>query len=194
MNLQGTPRFLLKAILTFCPKAQQALENSAHIKSQLLPYQAAALYILARSHNGGNFLEIGTFVGYSASLMAQAAPDAQIITLNPAEHEVREARVNLKQWPNVEVIQTKSWDYLESYDGPFLDFIFVDGDHKRIEKDLPWWDWVAEGGLMLFHDYSPKECPPVYNAVSKFFKNSPDILLVDTEGIGMVGFVKGVAT
>ena len=188
----GSSEWLLNAVLASCPGAKSALEKSGHIKGQLIPYQAAALYALAKQQGGAHFLEIGTYVGYSASLIAQAAPEAKIVTLNPLEHEVKEAQIHLNQWPNVEIIQAKSWDWLEYYKGPFFNFVFVDGDHGRVREDLPWWDWVVEGGLMLFHDYSPKECPPVYNAVNEFFKDSPDILLMDTEERGMIGFYKEV--
>lgn len=173
-----------------CPEAAQALKNSAHIRGQLEPYQAAALFALARKHDGGNILEIGTLIGYSASLIAQAAPNAEIATLNSAAHEIEAARHNLAEWPNVQVIQAISWDYLESYVGPMLNMVFVDGDHKRVARDVPWWDWVAEGGLMLFHDYSPEKCPPVYaavNGLAEALGRGPDVLLMDDQGVGMAG-------
>lgn len=194
MKLEGTGDWLLEVFLAFFnPELQRVLGNSMHIKGQVLPHQAAALYAFAKGYNGGPLLEIGTFVGYTASLMAQAAPLARIITLNPTAHEVKEARVNLEYCPNVEVIQAKSWDYLKGYNGPFLDFIFVDGDHNRIARDLPWWDWVAKGGLMLFHDYSQVQCPPVFEGVNEFFDRDPDILIKDDDGNGLVGFYKGAA-
>jgi len=155
------------------------------------PFQVAALFALAAQYNGGNILEIGTFIGHSASIMAQAAPEAKIITLNHAAHEVEEAVRNLREWPNIEVVQALSWDYLDTYGNPMLDMVFVDGDHKRVVRDLPWWGWLEKDGLMLFHDYSPKLCPPVYNAVNRLGEmlgREPDVMVMDDEGRGMAGF------
>lgn len=191
MKLAGNREALLKAIFAQCPEAEAAIEKSRHIKGQMETYQVAALFALATQYDGGNILEIGTFIGHSASIMAQAAPRARIVTLNSAAHEVKTARHNLGQWPNVKVAQAISWDYLDTYDGPPLDMIFVDGDHKRAVKDLPWWAWLADGGLMLFHDYSRERCPPVYEAVNglgKMLGREPDVLIVDDQEIGMAGF------
>ena len=130
-------------------------------------YQAYALYALARQFNrpGARVLEIGTAIGYSAAVLASALPDAQIITLNPHASEAAKARANLGAWGNVTVVEALSWDYLESYAGEPFDLIFVDGDHKRVRRDFAWWDHLRDGGLMLFHDYSPagtyRACVPV---------------------------------
>lgn len=193
MRLVGHPDDLLILIMKDNPNVADALLVSSNIKAQLEPYQAAALLTLAAKYDGGDILEIGTFVGYSASLMAQAAPNATITTLNPAVHEAMVARQSLFPYPNVTVIEQKSWDYLRTYAGPHLDMIFVDGDHKRVEKDLPWWSWLNSGGLMLFHDYTPHSSPHVCHAVdsmSELLRKEPDVLLVDTNDVGMAGFIK----
>lgn len=191
MRLKGSRTWLMGTLLKQNPEAALALENSAHIRGQLELHQAAALYVLAGKHNGGHILEIGTLAGYSASLMAQAAPEAKIVTLNPAENEIPVATANLARYQNIQIVMAKSWDYLTDYKGPKLDLIFVDGDHKRVGKDMPWWDWLAGGGLMLFHDYSPKACPPVYEAVNQLGERlgrGPDVLIMDEEKVGLAGF------
>lgn len=193
MKLKGDRKRLMEVILMQCPDAEKALENSARIRGQLEPYQAAVLFALAQRYDGGRILEIGTLHGYSASIIAQAAPEAEIITLNSAGHEMEIARRNLAEWANVEVKQAVSWELLETYEGPEWNMVFVDGDHKRVARDVPWWDWVAEGGLILFHDYSPMRCPPVYEAVNglgETLGREPDILIMDDEEIGMAGFYK----
>ena len=193
MILTGHENDLLKGLLRDYPDAIDALAKSGHIKGQLKLYQAAALYALARRYDKGNILEIGTLVGYSSSLIAQAAPNGTITTLNPTTHEAKEARKNLVQYGNVTVIEQKSWDYLNKYTGPLLDMIFVDGDHVRVEKDLPWWSWLKRGGLMLFHDYTEHCSPHVCRAVdgmSEILGKGPDVLLIDTDDVGMAGFIK----
>lgn len=162
-------------------------------------YQAACLFALARpfNHEGMRVLEIGTAVGYSAAILAEAAPMAEIITLNPDLAEAQIAEVNLRPYQNVSVIRRKSWEYLaEQRSGSPFHFIFIDGDHKRVRLDLPFWNLLAEGGLMLFHDYSPegtwRACPPVYAAANDFAIEiqPPDVLIVDDRGVGMIGFSK----
>lgn len=193
MRLVGHPDDLLASILRECPEAANALTVSSNIRAQLEMYQGAALFALASSYNGGNILEIGTFVGYSTSLIAQAAPDAIITTLNPAIHEATGARQSLSSYRNVTVIEQKSWDYLKTYAGPYLNMIFVDGDHKRVERDLPWWNWVVDGGLILFHDYTPHSSPHVCHGVdgmSELLGREPDVLLIDINDVGMAGFIK----
>jgi predicted O-methyltransferase YrrM len=168
------------------------------LKREVAPYQAATLYDLAKRYDGGRILEIGTAWGYSAAMMARAAPKAQIITLNPNVEEVKIAKKNLDSYKNVTVETLKSWQYLQEYKGAPFDLIFVDGDHKRVRADLPFWEHVAAGGIFFFHDYSPdgtpRACPPVYEAVNAFTvelgKTEPDILVVDNTGVGMAGFIK----
>ena len=174
-------------------------EHVPWIKREINEYQAALVYCLAKRFNykGANILEIGTAWCRSVSLMSIAAPLANIVTLNPKEHEVKKAYGHLRTFPNIEIKQKISWDYLESYDGPELDMVFIDGDHKRVKRDFPWWNWLKVGGLKLHHDYSPADssrpCPPVYDACNEFIAflgRESDILVVDDAQVGMIGFVK----
>jgi predicted O-methyltransferase YrrM len=195
VHLTGTPDDIMREVLRRCPQAEAALVRSGHIKGQMRAYQAAALYWLARRYDreGARILEVGTFVGYSASVMAQAAPKATIKTLNPALHEVLEAKANLEPLRNVEVLPHKSWEYLLVYDGPAFDLIFVDGDHKRARRDMPLWNWIGVGGLMLFHDYTLAGSPNVVEAVNELgakLRRMPDVLLLDDQGVGMAGFYR----
>ena len=164
-------------------------------------YQGMALCALARQYNqeGSNILEIGTAYGHSAFMIANGAPKARIITLNQPDKtwEIDAARRQLMMYKNVTVVGKSSWDYLERYVGPPLEMIFVDGDHKRIVKDLPWWNWVKVGGLFVHHDYSPAEshrpCPPVYEALNDFgafLGREPDVLIVDNLKVGLAGWYK----
>jgi len=186
---------IMTAILSLDFGAETALEKSKKIRSQLQPYQAAALFILARQYNrkGNRLLDIGTLAGYSASIMAQAAPLAEIITLNPATNEIPGAVANLGGYQNVSIVAEASWDYLENYNGHDFNLVFVDGDHKRVRLDLPWWGKIKRKGLMLFHDYSPDSCPPVYQAVNEMsakLKQKLDVVILDNQKIGLAGFYK----
>ena len=85
MKMQAAPGQIQAEIYTTTPGARVALYTAQGIRAQLLPWQAAALFKLALPYNtpGGSILEIGTGAGYSTVIMAQAAPETRIITLNP---------------------------------------------------------------------------------------------------------------
>ena len=195
MILQGKPQELKNIISEKYPAASDAYQNSVHIPAQMLPYQALALYALATRYNveGANILEIGTAAGFSAAMIAQAAPLAKIVTLNPRDWEVATAARSLEPWPNVTTVKAASWDYLDAYQGPQLDMVFVDGDHNRVPKDLPWYNWLKVGGLMLFHDYSETACPAVYKTVNRMiidFNRLLDVKIIDDNKIGLAGFYR----
>lgn len=204
MNLTGTPKTIIDQIAAQYPNIHDILKQARAIvppsTRAIAEYQAAALYTLARGYNkpGARVLEIGTAQGYSAAVLALALPDAEILTLNPHHEEAAGARRALAQFGSrVHVVEAKSWDVLAMFDAEPFDVIFVDGDHKNVRRDLPWWKHLREGGLMLFHDFSPngtyRACPPVYRALLEFKKElgrAFDVLIVDEGGVGMAGFVK----
>lgn len=165
-------------------------------KGSVFEFQASILYFLMRWYDfpGAKVLEIGTYYGYTAAIMAEAAPSAKIITLNPTKWEWEKDRENLMDYKNVTTYCAASWDFYKTWSDPFC-FIFVDGDHKQVERDLVWWNMLEPGGIMLFHDYSPKgspkACPPVYRVMERLRKvRDPDILIVDNRLIGMIGWRK----
>ena len=174
-------------------------EARAHVragKQEVYPYQAAALYILAKPYNGKPILEIGTYYGYTAYVMSLACPDSRIVTLNPTVWEAEEAAANLKD-RNVVVMQWKSQDYLDSFPDEKFDFIFIDGDHRKVAQDLSYWERLNMGGLMLAHDYTPlgapRHCPPVHSAINEFREKLGrdfDVSIIDSDRVGMVGFIK----
>lgn len=173
-----------------------AIAVTDHIRGFMLPYQYAALYRLARDYNGERILEIGCLGGCSALVMSLAAPTAHIVTMSPDPNHVAATRRNT-EGRSVKVLVTRSEDYLKE-DETIWDMIFVDGDHKRAVYDLPWFNHLRIGGLMLFHDYTPGDavrsaCQPVYDAVNGMGERlgrAPDVLVVDTDRIGMAGFYR----
>ena len=179
---------------------QQAEQLVKNTKKAIWPYQAAALYHLAKLYNGGKALEIGTAYGYSCFYLASAMPDSQITTLNASIGEVEAVEENktLAQFPNVEILHRVSWEYFKESNGTAeYNFIFVDGDHKRVKLDIPFFNRLLDGGLMFFHDYSPlgsrRHCPPVYegiNELAEFLGREPDVKVIDDGLVGMAGFIR----
>jgi predicted O-methyltransferase YrrM len=178
------------------PGGKEALTIAQPIKSGQKHYQALALYGLAGRYNyhNSNILELGTAAGYSAAMIAQGAPLARITTLNPRKGEYELAKENLKPFPNVQVIAMCSWDYDAVYWGPYFDFIFVDGNHGLILRDMPWFNRLKVGGTILFHDYGPVYYIPIYEAVNNLthkLGRSLDIMIMDTDTqSGMAGLTR----
>jgi predicted O-methyltransferase YrrM len=167
--------------------------------AQILDWQAVALYTLARpyDHPGARILEIGTAGGFSAAVLSMAAPLATITTLNPRMDEMVRARKRLDKCRNVVTLAMASWDLLAVYGGQGFDMVFVDGDHRMVGRDLPWFNWIIPGGLMLFHDYSPEDsphaCVPVYDTVNFMAEQlgrELDVLIMDDRMAGLAGFYR----
>ena len=199
--MTGTPDEIIKRCMKMAPEVQsvidKCLEQFPIKKRMITPYQAAPLYVLTKELQPRLIVELGTFHGFTAGIMANAARRAKIITCNPKAWEVEVARKCLELYQNVEVVEEKSWDILGKYDN--IDMVFVDGDHAQIVRDLPWWNHINVGGLFFHHDYTPEDaetkrrCPVVYEALNEFAEylgHGPDVEIIDNEGLGMAGFYK----
>ncbi len=103
--------------------------------------------------------------------------------------------MNLKKFDNVSVVMARSWDVLAKWNQGLLDFVFVDGDHNKVQKDLGWYKFMVTGGLMLFHDYNPEggdsPSPVLKRTLDTFIRKKGrkfDYTLQDEgRGRGMVG-------
>jgi predicted O-methyltransferase YrrM len=197
VNVHGTPDELYK-LFSQDEGWSRAYSRTKFMKGQLLMWQRALLYTLARGHNkrGCRALEIGTLFGNSAGLICHAMDKAEIVTLNPAAHEAGQAALNLAQYHQITVKVAKSWDYWTE-DSRLWDFIFVDGDHNAIARDLPWFSRLNVGGMIVFHDYSPKDalipCYPVYDALNDMaaqLGRPLDVVAADTDKVGMAGLIR----
>jgi len=203
LALYGTESEIQDGINALCPFAAIAVHRvSMRIKytktQEIMRYQARALYLLATQYNRNDavILEIGTFHGFSAALIASAAGAAKVITLDCEEDHVLISREKLWPYPNVEVVHTFSQDF------PFrpVDMVFVDGDHihgPTVRHDLEWWDHLRPGGLLLIHDVcmtSTWKATEVVDAVIDFMAahqiSQPDVAVVDGGTRGMIGFYK----
>lgn len=183
------PAELLAGVISHCPAAREALIRSESIRGQMMPWEAALLYWLATDYDldGARFLEIGTFHGYSASILAQAARRARIITLNPNKMETAQARKNLEICRNVTVVEMASWDYYPAAPDN-LSLVFVDGHHKYAHKDNVYLNRLEPGGVMIWHDYRAN-CLRVRAAANELAKqlgkDEPDVVVEDSEMHGM---------
>lgn len=207
--INKTPTQIIDIVRKDNPEIDAVIALSESVKQSykgsMQQYQAACLYALAKRYNPKEFgytriLEIGTGKGYSTSYLVQACPDAHIISLSVRADEQLEAKNvidRLGYKTGVQFVTANSRDYVDEAFEHKFDLIFVDGDHAKVQKDLIYWDFMAKGGLMLFHDYCPFDAanpqPHVYRVLNEFSTeiNQPfDVEIVDNVKIGMVGFYK----
>lgn len=159
--------------------------------------QAMAIALLAAQYDrpGARILEWGTNRGFTAAVLKLAAVQAEVTTLEPEPSLRKPARKRLAPLDVVVRAET-SVAYLDIDDGHY-DLIFVDGDHKNIRLDLPWYNRLVEGGLFLHHDFSPagssRPCPPVFDGLTEFSRvldHEPDVLVRDETGTGLAGWYR----
>jgi len=183
-----------------CAALAAATPLAGAAKGHIAPHEALVLYHLAAQYDRSTarLLELGTLAGYSAVILAQAAPLAHLWTLNPAPHEYHAAMETLAPYRNVTLCNYASWDYLPAYrakrDGRFA-LVFVDADHKHAARDLPWWQHLLVGGLMLWHDYDAESGPAVVATLQQLGQRLGrplDVAVTDTQrlGRGLAGFYK----
>ncbi|QSQ13313.1 O-methyltransferase [Myxococcus landrumensis] len=120
---------------------------------QVGPVEGAFLKMLVSLTRAGRVLEIGTFTGYSALMMAEGLPDdGELITcdINPETSEI--ARSFFARSPHGRKIQLKfgpALETLKTLRGPF-DVAFIDADKGNYGA---YWDAVVPlvraGGLVV---------------------------------------------
>ncbi len=101
-----------------------AMMLSGQIEGQLLQTLAASI-------GAKRALEIGTFTGFSALMMAAALPDdGEIVTLELSSDHAALARSFFQRSPDghkVRLIEGPALDSLKTLEGPF-DLVFIDAD------------------------------------------------------------------
>jgi len=109
---------------------------------QICPEQGALMALLAHSIQAQRALEIGTFTGYSALVVAEALPpDGQLLTCDVSEDWTAIAkahwqkagvadRIELRLGPAVDTLH----ELVHSGQGRSFDFAFIDADKENYEK------------------------------------------------------------
>ena len=205
IDIQGaTQEEIIEKLSDISPNVSDKVETirgrlEHYNKREIWFYQACLLYVCAEQYNNANaeIMEFGTCWGWSAAVIAGSAPAAHIVTMTPNPNHFKISTGQLAKFQNVKVLDCKSIDLLARYTGPKLDMLFVDGDHDNVNLDLPWWKWLKPGGLMLHHDYTPKDAPRqtpvVYRWLNRFAERigrRPDVLVIDNEKVGMAGWYR----
>lgn len=203
-SLTGTQLEITAALVAIAPEVGTVLERidrgmKRYRKREIRNFEAAFLYVLAKQYDydGAEMFEIGTCYGWSTLVMAHAAPRAHIVTCTPNASHIEAARLNFAAYPRLEVRPARSVDLLADYRGPALDLLFVDGDHKAVAQDIPWYNRLKTGGLMVHHDYSAADalerpCRWVWDALNEFAERMHpfDVMIMDDNRTGMAGWYR----
>ena len=133
--------------------------------------------LVRRLPANSKILEIGTFRGLSAVVMAQARTDVEIITIDPhiGMPEIPQlysnpfiVETNLKKYNVSDRVFHKAIPSKDYFPKEEFDLLFIDGDQsfEGVCHDYYKFEpYVKKGGFILFHDYG------THDGVTKFCVN-----------------------
>jgi caffeoyl-CoA O-methyltransferase len=137
----------------FSELAEDTRRNTDSAQMLVGPVQGLLLKLLARAIDARRVLEIGTFTGYSALMLAEGVThDGEVITCDTSEEYTAIARRYWAKSPHGKKVTLRlgrALDLLDGIDGPF-DLVFIDADK---ENYIAYWDAclpkLRRGGIIL---------------------------------------------
>lgn len=151
--------------------------------------QARMLHNCAIDAPIANFLEVGTFVGRSASVIGQVAKlrngflicvdwfakgqsywNDRSVVYKDTLISFRENMEKLGLNDRIITLRGRSENVLPLVQGSF-GMVYIDGGHfeKPLTGDLNWaWEHTVKNGFICLHDYGNKEYPDVKTVIDKF--------------------------
>jgi Methyltransferase domain len=143
-------------------RSREAVESVRDLPGWLLDEDAMKLYELAYS-SSGPILDVGTYRGKSAILMACALRDAgsagPVVSLDVDPDAVRAAAAlaaDRAVADRMALVRGTAEQLFRAVPGLRPSLVFLDGDHSRrgVARDLKALEpRVPAGGSLLFHDY-----------------------------------------
>ncbi len=125
------------------PKRTELVEEMEnYAKEHVVPIMELigieALLQILRLHQPAHILEIGTAIGYSAIRMAEALPNAKIVTVERNEDRYKQAQFFINRAEKKEQIKTLFGDALElqadiEQNGPY-DAVFIDAAKGQYQR------------------------------------------------------------
>lgn len=110
---------------------------------------------LIKKNRPKKILEIGTFIGYSASVMLEADKDNFVCTIEKDEKNAKDAVKNLTELGfagRFEVVCADAMDFLMTHQDEKYDFIFLDGPKGQYIRYLPYLKKMMNKGAVLLAD------------------------------------------
>lgn len=135
----------------------EELENFAHAENiPIIPHETVAYFrFLLETLQPEKILEIGTAIGFSALLMAEHAPHAQITTIDRNPEMIALAKANFTKFDKRKQITLLEGDAMELLPGlkDRYDFVFMDSAKSKYVVFLPEvLRCLASGGLIIIDD------------------------------------------
>ncbi|HEY4197655.1 MAG TPA: class I SAM-dependent methyltransferase [Mucilaginibacter sp.] len=157
------------------------------------PKLAQLLYRLVKDLQPRNMIELGTCLGITSLYLKNAAPNAQLFTLEGCPETAGVAKSVFKK-ADITGIKQVTGNFDDTLPGVIdnldqLDFVFVDGNHQK-QATLNYFEWclpkVHENTLLIFDDiYWSEGMKEAWNII----KAHPQVTVtVDLFWIGLVYF------
>ncbi|WP_416037677.1 O-methyltransferase [Lactococcus formosensis] len=133
------------------------VETFAHENNiPIIPHETVVYFqMLLDLMKPQRILEIGTAIGFSALMMAEAAPDAEIITIDRNPEMIALAKDNLATYDvrkQITLLEGDAADLLADLQGEF-DFIFMDSAKSKYVEFLPRaMELLSENGVIIMDD------------------------------------------
>lgn len=133
------------------------VETFAHAENiPVIPHETVVYFqFLLQALQPKKILEVGTAIGFSALLMAQASPDAKITTIERNPEMAALARENLAKYDTaqqIEVIEGDAIDVLSALPDGY-DFAFMDSAKSKYIVFLPEiLKCLSVGGVVVIDD------------------------------------------
>ena len=122
----------------------------------MIPHETVAYFrLLLESLQPEKILEIGTAIGFSALLMAEHAPQAQITTIDRNPEMIELAKANFAKYDSrqqITLLEGDAMDLLETLEDSY-DLVFMDSAKSKYVVFLPKvLKRLNPGGLVLIDD------------------------------------------
>lgn len=116
------------------------LEREAEAESIPIadPELGVLLAILARAAGASRILEVGTAIGYGTLWLAEASPEARVVSIDRDPERLARAHETLTHAgvaDRVELMEGEALEILPGLEGPF-DLIYLDGDKATYRRCL----------------------------------------------------------
>ena len=137
--------------------ALKELESFARKENiPIIPHETVAYFrLLLQALQPKKILEIGTAIGFSALLMAENAPDAQITTIDRNEEMIGFAKENLAKYDlrkQITLLEGDAVDVLRDLTETY-DFVFMDSAKSKYIVFLPRiLELLEVGGVVVLDD------------------------------------------
>ncbi|WP_426669072.1 O-methyltransferase [Mucilaginibacter sp. McL0603] len=160
------------------------------------PKLAQLLYRLVQDLQSRNIIELGTCLGTTSLYLQNAAPNAQLFTLEGCPETAGVAK-DVFDKADINSIKQVIGNFDDTLPGVIdgldqLDFVFVDGNHQK-DATLKYFEWclpkVHENTLLIFDDIYWSEG---MKEAWEIIKANPQVTVtVDLFWIGLVYFKRG---